>query len=98
MPHESELMSSWLRRDSLDKLMFGYVLGMRSGVNRALPGVSKEAAAKAVSLEAALAAFAKDMGLPESAFNIKSQVSRYQRMQREFYADLRRQHQTDAQT
>lgn len=91
-------MSSWLRRDSLDKLMFGYVLGMRSGVNRALPGVSKAEAIKAVSLESALAAFAKDMGLTEADFNIKSQVTRYQRMQREFYDDLRRQHRNNDAT
>ena len=74
MPQESSLLSAFQRRDTADKLMFGWVQAFQ----RALPGVS---------VEKALAIFATHFGIPEAHFNVASQKTRYQRMLREFWDD-----------
>lgn len=74
MPHPSGLLSAFARRDTIDKVMFGWVRCM----TRTLPGVS---------VLAALAAFAKEYELGEEEFNVEVQQSRYSRMLREFYED-----------
>jgi hypothetical protein len=89
MPHESPILSEFLRRDAFDLIMFGYVMGMRSGVPKVLPGVSAARAPKVITLEDALVTFARDMGLAPEQFNIKSQITRYNRMVKDFYKDQR---------
>lgn len=74
MPAESSLLTAFQRRDTVDKLMFGWVQGMQ----RALPGVG---------VEKALALFAKEYHLSEADFNVESQRIRYQRMVKEFWDD-----------
>lgn len=76
MPHASNLLTAFARRDTLDKVMFGWV----RGITRAFPNVS---------VAEALRAFAKEYGLAPEDFNLASQEQRYQRMQREFYEDQR---------
>ena len=73
MPHPSSLLSAFARRDTVDKVMFGWVRGM----TRALPGVST---ARALEM------FAKEMGI-EDGFNVESQKTRFERMLKEFYQD-----------
>ena len=74
MPAESSLLTAFQRRDTIDKMMFGFV----QGIQRVLPGVG---------VEKALAIFAKEYGLNDQHFNIQSQKSRYQRMLKEFWED-----------
>ncbi len=74
MPHPSGVLTAFARRDTIDKLMFGWVRCMTT----TLPGVSKEKA---------LAMFAKEFSLADEEFNIPSQAARYTRMMREFYED-----------
>lgn len=81
MPHPSGLLTSFARRDSIDKVLFGWV----RGITRTLPGVS---------VEKALALFAKEFDLKPDEFNILSQEKRYQRMVKEFWADKRTDHVT----
>lgn len=74
MPTDSTLLAAFQRRDTVDKLMFGWVQAFQ----RALPGVS---------VEKALSIFASHYGLSEADFNIPSQKTRYQRMVREFWEE-----------
>ena len=74
MPSDSSILTAFQRRDTVDKLMFGFV----QGAQRMLPGVG---------VEKALAIFAKEYGLEDADFNIQSQKVRYQRMLRDFYED-----------
>lgn len=74
MPTESSLLTSFQRRDTIDKLMFGFV----QGAQRMLPGVG---------VEKALAIFAKEYGLDEETFSVSVQRARYQRMLKDFYED-----------
>jgi hypothetical protein len=74
MPAESSLLTAFQRRDTIDKLMFGFV----QGAQRMLPGVG---------VEKALSIFAKEYHLDETTFNLQSQKVRYQRMLKEFYED-----------
>lgn len=72
MPHDSTLLTAFIRRDGFDKLLFGWV---RCGL-RFLPGVS---------IEKSLQAFAHEFGLGPEEFNVKTQARRYRRMQHEFF-------------
>lgn len=74
MPHPSPLLTSYLRRDGLDKMMFGWV----RGITRSLPGVT---------IERALEEFAKEFGIPKERWNISSQKRRYLAIQSEFWND-----------
>lgn len=74
MPADSSLLTAFQRRDTVDKLMFGFV----QGAQRMLPGVG---------VEKALAIFAKEYHLDDTTFNLQSQKVRYQRMLKEFYED-----------
>ena len=73
MPHPSSLLTAFARRDTVDKVMFGWVRAF----SKALPGVSTVRA---------LEMFAKEMGI-EEGFNVESQKTRYERMLKEFYED-----------
>lgn len=84
MPHPSNLLTAFVRRDALDKAMFGWV----RGITRTLPGVS---------VRTALGTFAKEFGLKEAQFPIESQLRRYDRMLREFYDDQKTDHATEEQ-
>lgn len=72
MPRDIPGISSFLRRDLFDRIMFGWVQCMQLN----LPGVS---------IERALANFATHYGVKE--FNVKSQKTRYLRMVDEFWED-----------
>lgn len=74
VPHDTPMMTSFLRRDAQDKLMFGWVRATK----KLLP---------AVSLERSLAMFAHEFGIRE--FNAASQRIRYQRMEKEFFEEQR---------
>lgn len=74
MPHPSSLLTSFARRDAIDKVMFGWV----RGVTRVFPGIS---------VAEALRSFAKEFSLKPDEFNIESQERRYARMLHEFYDD-----------
>lgn len=71
MPPGSNLLTAFQRRDTIDKVMFGWVRCM----TRTLPGVS---------VESALTSFAKEYHLEPKDFSITSQKTRYQRMVKEF--------------
>lgn len=71
MPQANTALSAFVRRDGLDKIMFGYVQAYTE-----FPGIS---------VEKALAMFAKRYSLAE--FNVASQKTRYQRMVKEFWTD-----------
>ena len=74
MPNPSRLLTAFARRDTVDKLLFGWVECMLT----TLPGVS---------IQQALAAFAKKYEIAPADFNIESQATRYQRMVKDFYRD-----------
>lgn len=73
MPQGTTELSAFIRRDTFDHIMFGYVQAYTE-----FPGIS---------VEKALAQFQKRHKLKE--FNIPSQKTRYQRMVREFWDDQR---------
>jgi hypothetical protein len=73
VPSPGTHVSAFLRRDALDKVMFGWVRAFA----RALPGVSRERA---------LSIFAHEFGI-EAGFNPASWRKRYEKMEREFYDD-----------
>ena len=72
MPTDTPNLTSFLRRDGQDKIMFGWIQCMQQN----LPGVS---------IEKAIAQFAAHYGLKD--LNVVSQATRYQRMRQEFWAD-----------
>lgn len=74
MPPATDRLTKFLRLDTSDKIMFGFVQGMQ----RALPGVG---------VEKALLLFAKWYGIDGPGFNLNSQRIRYNRMLRDFYQD-----------
>lgn len=74
MPHPSTALSSFARRDTVDKLMFGFVQGVLAGVPN-------------TTIEKALSIFAIKFSLPPEEFNVVSQRVRYGRMLKEFYED-----------
>lgn len=87
MPQEGTLLPAFVRRDAFDHIMFGYVWGVRTGVIKALPGVTPEGAQKAISVEVALGLFRDEFKLPPEQFNLASQRIRYYRMLREYWQD-----------
>lgn len=87
MPQEGTLLPAFVRRDAFDHIMFGYVWGVRTGVIKALPGVTPEGARKAISVEVALECFRVEFRLDPEHFNIRSQRIRYQRMLKEYWSD-----------
>lgn len=89
MPHPSGSLSAFARRDAMDKVMFGFVEGMRRGLKLALPGVTEERVIEHVSVEVALRAFATTFDLQPHVFNVAAQSVRYRRMVNEFYEDQR---------
>lgn len=74
MPHASGLLTAFARRDTIDKVMFGWV----RGVTRVLPGVG---------VKQAITIFAKEYGLGPAEFNVDSYEKRYARMLKDFYED-----------
>lgn len=98
MPHGSKLLPRFLRRESFDFVMFGYVMGMRSGIPKVLPGVSPEKAPKLIPLEDALTTFARDMGLTSEEFHVPTQVTRFNRMLKDFYNSQRTSKETTPKT
>lgn len=78
MPQKSAHLTSYIRRDALDKTMFGFVTGLRWG----LPNVSKEQA---------IGIFFKHYGFADSTStpNIESEVTRYNRMMKEYLKEQR---------
>lgn len=76
MPRPSGHLPSILRRDMLDRWIYGWVRCSR----RLLPGVP---------LEKTLAVFAQEFGIPPEQFNIDSQRIRYHKMDKEFREDQR---------
>ncbi len=76
MPHPSPLLSAFARRDSIDKLMFGFVQGVLAGVPN-------------TTVQKAVAMFAVKFSLPPDQFNIETQRVRYDRMVSEFYQEQR---------
>lgn len=87
MPQEGTLLPAFVRRDAFDHIMFGYVWGVRTGVIKALPGVTPEGAEKAISVEVALECFRVEFRLEPEQFNVASQRTRYYRMLREYWQD-----------
>jgi hypothetical protein len=74
VPHATDRLTAFQRLDTSDKVMFGYV----QGIKRALPSVP---------VEKALAMFAKDYGV--SGFKLNVQRKRYQRILKDFFEDQR---------
>lgn len=75
MPHGNDRLSAFQRRDTADKVMFGFVQGLQFG----LP---------AVSVEKALEAFSSNvMKAPPGSFNVESERKRYQRILEDYYED-----------
>jgi hypothetical protein len=96
MPHPSGSLSAFARRDAMDKVMFGFVEGMRRGLKLALPGVTDDRVVEHVSVELALRTFATTFDLPPHEFNVSTQSVRYRRMVDEFYEDQRTKDETTA--
>lgn len=76
MPHDTPVLTRFVRRDTTDKLMFGFV----QGVQAALPSVG---------VEKALELFRSAMQIPAPDWNVKSQRIRYQRILTEYFEDKR---------
>lgn len=72
MPHATDRLTAFQRLDTSDKVMFGYVQGMK----RALPSVP---------VDKALAMFANDYGV--TGFKVSVQRKRYQRILKDFFED-----------
>lgn len=96
MPRPYGSLSVFARRDAMDKVMFGFVEGMRRGLKLALPGVTEDRVIEHVSIEVALRAFATVYDLGPHEFNVASQSVRYRRMQTEFLEDQRTKEETTA--
>lgn len=69
-------IDAFVRHDTTDKIMWGYVRGLRKG----LP---------AVSIQRAIESFAQEIGLSE--INVESWKTKYVRMTKEFYEQQRTQ-------
>lgn len=76
MPHDTTLLTRFVRRDTADKLMFGFV----QGVQAALPSVG---------VEKALELYRQAMRIQVPDWNGHSQKVRYQRMLTEYFNDQR---------
>lgn len=76
MPHDTTLLTRFVRRDTADKLMFGFV----QGVQAALPSVG---------VEKALELYRQAMRIQAPDWNGHSQKVRYQRMLTEYFHDQR---------
>lgn len=89
MPQPSGTLSAFARRDTFEKVMFGFVHGVRRGYKRALTGVSEERIEEYISVEMALRDFATIFGLAPHEFNVSSHETVYRRMVKEFHEDQR---------
>jgi len=69
-------LSAFERRDTRDKVMFGFVMGMRRGLKFGLPGVPETDVEKHVTIKEALKTFAEHYGIPDEHFNVASQEVR----------------------
>ncbi len=75
------MIHKFIKRRTLDSLMFAYVMGMK----RALP---------AVTVTKALELFQNDFELTEDEFDIDCMRVTYQRMQSEYIDFLRKSHES----
>lgn len=88
MPKPSGALPAIARRDYIEKVMFGYVAGMRRGLKYGLPGITDERVTEHVTVGKAVEAFMKEFSLT-SEYNPESLRVTYQRMEAEHRDELR---------
>jgi len=88
MPHPSPVLPAIARRDYIEKVMFGYVYGIRRGLHIGLPGLTDDRIDQHLSPRKCIDQFLREFGFT-TELNPDSLEVTYQRMVKELHQDQR---------